>query len=136
MTNPVPVLAVLSVLSAAPAGRAELPPGAYDRLRAGAGEAVIIRVNAIRIAATAPGMAVTLDATVLGVERSKAGLKPGDAIAVRYLIPTKPVPGPAPTPPAPPHPGPGPGPVPDPDPSPIPPGPEPVPAPEPGPPLR
>lgn len=65
-------------------GRAELPPGSYDKLRVDAAEALVIRVTEVQKRDVGNDIVVTAKAEVLGVERSKAKLKPGDTIALTY----------------------------------------------------
>ena len=78
--------------------RAELPPSAYNKLRIDAEEAVTIEVTGVQIALMGGDKNVTVEAKVLGVERSKNGLKKGDSVTFRYDIPAKPPIGPAPPP--------------------------------------
>lgn len=67
------------------AARAELPPGSYDKLRAEAPEALVIEVSSVEKQEIEPGkIAVTVEASVLAVERSKDGVKKGDKITIKY----------------------------------------------------
>src|SRR4051794_1516902 len=88
---------------AASHARAELPPGSYDQLRIGAEEALILEVESVNTKDLRDyRMEVVLTARVLKVERSKAGLKKGGKVTIRYdrLDTTKgpPQPGPLPLP--------------------------------------
>lgn len=74
-------LALLCVLALSTSVHAELPPGSYDKLRSGADEAVTIQVTKVTLGADGT---VGLKAKVLGVERSKGGLKKGDTISITY----------------------------------------------------
>lgn len=76
------VLLLITVL-AAPA-YAELPPGSYDTLRIEAQEALILQVESAKTQDRGTRIAVVLTAKVLTVERSKAGLKKGGTITIRY----------------------------------------------------
>ena len=87
-------LAVAAILSFATFAQAELPPGSYNKLRADAEEALTIQVTDI---ARNSDNQVYVSAKVLGVERSKSGLKKGDSIRLKYS-PAKPKVGPAPPP--------------------------------------
>ena len=65
--------------------RAELPPGSYDKLRAKAEEALIIEVDSVKTHEREPGwLDVVVTARVVRVERSKARLKKGGTVTVRY----------------------------------------------------
>jgi hypothetical protein len=79
-------------------GHAELPPGSYDKLRMEAPDAVTIQVAGVKEATVGGEKQVTVEAKVLGVERSKSGLKVGDAVTIRYGIPLISLPGPRPIP--------------------------------------
>lgn len=91
-----------SLLSAAVwavAVHAELPPGSYDSLRAEAPEALIIEVVGVRSAPKPSNSTeVVARARVLHVERTKAGLKSGAMIEIRYTRPNASIPGPRPIP--------------------------------------
>src|SRR5580692_11370075 len=92
------LVTVFVVLSFAASVHAELPPGAYNTLRIDAEEAVTIEVTSVKIALMGGDKSLTVEAKVLGVERSKSGLKKGDSVTIRYDIPAKPPIGPAPPP--------------------------------------
>jgi hypothetical protein len=91
-------LAVLSVLCFTSMAHAALPPGSYDKLRIEAQEAVTIVVQSAKVVEAGNSKHVTIEAKVLGVERSKAGLKKGDKITIKYSVPSVAMPGPVPTP--------------------------------------
>lgn len=76
--------AAVLVVVAVEEGRAELPPGSYDKLRVDAAEALVIRLTEVQQRDVGNEVVVTAKAEVLGVERSKAKLKPGDTIALKY----------------------------------------------------
>ena len=64
---------------------AELPPGSYDRLRREAQDAIIIEVESVTARELKAGWTdVTMTARVVYVERSKAVLKNGARITIRY----------------------------------------------------
>ncbi len=64
---------------------AELPPGSYNALRAEADEALLIEVESVATKALKPGWTdVVVSARVVAVERSKAGTKKGEKVAIRY----------------------------------------------------
>ena len=82
--------------------RAELPPGSYDALCKEAQDAIIIEVESVTAKKLKAGWTdVVLTARVVHVERSKAALKNGARITIRYESrdPTKVnIPGPRPVP--------------------------------------
>ena len=83
---PKSALLVLALLVAgmSPA-RAELPPGSYDALRRDAEEALIIEVEAVHTKEVRAGMTnVMVEARVVAVERSRAGLKKHGKLTIRY----------------------------------------------------
>jgi hypothetical protein len=98
MTLTLRVFAVVFGLSFVEVANAALPPGSYDKLRIAAEDAIIIQVTATKVDTVGGTMAITAKAKVIQVERSKNGLKPGDAITIKYSVPTTPIPGPVPTP--------------------------------------
>lgn len=63
--------------------RAELPPAAYAKYQADAPEALDLHVRAVNVIGSKPST-VTVDADVIGVTRSAAGLKIGDVIQIHY----------------------------------------------------
>jgi hypothetical protein len=69
--------------------RAELPPGAYEELLRNAEEVLDLRITKVTQTATdADNQLYLCDATVLGVERSKSGIKRGDTIQFEsYYVP-------------------------------------------------
>lgn len=78
---------------------AELPPGAYESLLKEAQEVLDLKVTKVTPSAPEQNMQnFTVDATVQGVERSKAGLKAGDKIQFSSYVLTRPMPGPMPPP--------------------------------------
>ncbi len=79
---------------------AELPPGSYDKMRVDADSAVTILVTSLKATDAHDGKEVVFEAKVLGVERSKSGIKKGDSIKVGYFArdPGKPIAGPRPIP--------------------------------------
>jgi len=89
---------VLCVAAIVHVAHAEPPPGTYDRLRVEAEDAVTFQVTSVKEAAGEKAKEVTVEAKVLGVERSKAGLKKGDAVTITYSVPTILRPGPTPVP--------------------------------------
>ncbi|HEY1188048.1 MAG TPA: hypothetical protein VGE74_10350 [Gemmata sp.] len=89
------ILAVAGVLFVTAFTQAVPPPGTYDKLRAGAEEAVTIQV--VTVVSGANGD-VGVQAKVLGVERSKSGLKKGDTVSIKYTVPAKGTVGPTPVP--------------------------------------
>lgn len=74
--------------SFAPAGRAELPPSVYKGRQEKAPESLVIRVLSVRTEESDEPqlirLAVTLEARVERVNRSRSGLKRGDVIRIRY----------------------------------------------------
>lgn len=78
--------------------RAELPPGSYDTLRAEAPEALLVEVLGVRRAVKGNATEVLAVARVLHVERTRAGLKPGATVEIRYIHQNSNVPGPRPVP--------------------------------------
>ena len=91
-------LSLLTVLSLVPFCQAALPPGSYDTLRIKAEEAIIIQVTSVRVTPAGGHKDVTVNAKVVGLERTKNGLKRGDAITIKYMITDTPIPGPEPIP--------------------------------------
>lgn len=73
----------------APSARAELPPSAYEELKASATDVVEIEVSRValnrRDGQNLRDISVYADARVTGVTRSKSGLKVGQKISLRYL---------------------------------------------------
>jgi len=65
---------------------AELPPGSYDNLRAKADEAVTMQVSSVTVNGRGTYKDISITAKVLGVERSKAGLKKGEGIRSHSVI--------------------------------------------------
>lgn len=90
--------ALLCLMTVAGLTYAELPPGSYDKLRAEADDALVIQVTGVNVDTKSTAREVTVQAKVLGVERSKSGLKKGDNITFNYRISTVQVPGPRPIP--------------------------------------
>lgn len=88
------ITTVLVVLTFSTLAHAEPPPGTYDRLRTSAEEAVTIQVTSVKETADEKANEVIVEAKVLGVERSKSGLKKGDAVTITYSIPKVLKPGP------------------------------------------
>jgi len=80
--------------------RAELPPGAYESLLKEAQEVVDLKVTKVSPSSPADQnmQHFTVDATVTGVERSKAGIKPGDKIQFDSYLVLRPLAGPMPPP--------------------------------------
>jgi hypothetical protein len=74
----------------------ELPPGSFDKLKIGAEEALVIQITSVKTTPAATGKDVTLEAKVLGIERSKSGQKKDDVITIQYFAqdPNVPIPGP------------------------------------------
>ncbi len=67
--------------------RAELPPDAYERMQADADEAIEVEITSVRTkAGGAEYSQVTTEAKVLGVQRSKSGLKKDESIVIEYDI--------------------------------------------------
>jgi hypothetical protein len=93
-------LVLAALVGLATVGRAELPPGSYDKLKVDADSAATILVNSVKTAQANDGKNVTIEAKVLGVERSKSGLKKGEFITITYFVrdPGKPFAGPRPIP--------------------------------------
>jgi hypothetical protein len=85
-------------MAAAAVAKAELPPGAYNELRAGAEEVLIIEVS--ESVTTLPPVGspttITLTAVVKFAEKSATKLKAGDTITVEYGIPGAGAVGPVP----------------------------------------
>jgi hypothetical protein len=82
------------------AALAELPPGAYESMLKEAQEVLDLKVTKVT-PASPPDQSMqnfTVDATVTGVERSKAGLKAGDKIQFGTYLMVRPMPGPMPPP--------------------------------------
>ena len=72
--------------------RAELPPGSYDKLRAEAQEALTVEVLSVETKELEVGKTeVVAEMKVTAVKRSKAELKRGDTLTVKYvhIDPTK-----------------------------------------------
>jgi len=87
-------LAVAGFLAIAVAGKAnaELPPGSYNALRAGAGEVLIVEVTkAVTTTVDGPNT-VTLTAKVLHADKSSTKLKAGSEITIQYVTPKAGVP--------------------------------------------
>ncbi len=99
-----PPLALLAALALAAPGRAELPQEAYRTMQRDAPEAVTIEVVSVRTverrAAHGRTVAVTAEARVRAVERTKSQLKAGAVIRISYdhEINEPPLPGPSPVP--------------------------------------
>lgn len=91
-------LSLLAVFAFSGATQAALPPGAYDKLRIAAEEAITIEVSGVKVVHAGNQDDVTVDAKVIGLERTKNGLHRGDAIIIKYAIATPPIPGPVPVP--------------------------------------
>jgi len=91
------ILTILSILCLNTNVQAASPQGDFNKLRTEASEAVIIEVTLVVIVQDSPvnktSQYITIHAKVLGVERSKSGLKVGDTITINYSIPTNPLPG-------------------------------------------
>lgn len=87
-------LTILAALTVPTFAHAEPPPGTYDRLRANAEEAVTIQVTSAKASAGENAKEVIVEAKVLGVERTKSGLKKGDSVIITYSVPTVLKPGP------------------------------------------
>lgn len=86
MLSLVVLLATVVFLTAA---QAALPPGSYDKLKAGAQEKLKIKVVEVAKQGKDPKLKVTFTAQVLAVERSATGLKPGDQITIQSYRWTK-----------------------------------------------
>lgn len=86
MTNGSPVALALLLTFAAPAAFAELPPDAYAEDQAQASEHLTIRARKVDTrACKAPcRQPVKVEAEVVEVHQSKAGLKAGDRITITY----------------------------------------------------
>ncbi|QEL16683.1 hypothetical protein [Limnoglobus roseus] len=82
------LLAMLAALFLAPAAHAEQGPGEDDRCRTEAEKAVTIQVTVMKTIDGEKAKEVTVEAKVLGVERSKAKLKKGDTVTIAYSLPT------------------------------------------------
>ena len=74
--------------------QAELPPGSYDKLKAGAQEKFKIKIVGVEQQGKDPKMTVIFTAEVLQVERSATGVKPGDRITIQSYHWTKSYAGP------------------------------------------
>lgn len=98
------LLACLALVLGFATTKAELPPSAYEQFQADAPEVFQIEVD--EVSSKFPGVfdrskrIETVQATVVKVERSKGGTKPGDKITLRYerLIPKTGWAGPSPAP--------------------------------------
>jgi len=77
-----------------------LPPGAYESLLKEAQEVVDLKVTKVTPSSPADQSMqhFTVDATVTGIERSKAGIKPGDKIQFDSYLALRPLAGPMPPP--------------------------------------
>lgn len=79
---------LLAIALLVTAARAELPPDAYRDMQRAAPEAVEIRVAAVDVSICwfwlCDGRDVEVEAEVVGVTRSAAGLKPGARIRIHY----------------------------------------------------
>ena len=74
--------------------QAELPPGSYDKLKAGAQEKLKIKIVGVEQQGKGPRMKVIFTAAVLQVKCSATGLKPGDHITIQSYRWTKSYAGP------------------------------------------
>lgn len=64
---------------------AELPPYVYDALQKNAPESLLIKVDSVRTSSSmVTENAVTVEAEVINVIRSKSGLRKGDRITIAY----------------------------------------------------
>jgi hypothetical protein len=98
MRNWLTLLAFAALLFISTRVQAELPPGSYDTLRVEAPEALLIEVLGVKKAAKGNATEVVAMARVLHVERTKAGLRPGAMVEIRYIHLNTPIPGPRPVP--------------------------------------
>jgi hypothetical protein len=79
-------IAFLVVLAVTISVNAELPPGSYDKLRAEAEEVLVIQVTKVVVVMNANQKDVTVEAKVLGVEKSSSGLIKAETIKIKYSI--------------------------------------------------
>ena len=83
------VLALATALASLNVARAELPPQVYADLKAKAPEVLEIEVTRValntRDGENLRDISVFADAKVVGVTRSKSGVKVGDQISLRYM---------------------------------------------------
>ena len=83
------VLALATALASLNVARAELPPQVYADLKAKAPEVLEIEVTRValntRDGENLRDISVFADAKVVGVTRSKNGVKVGDQISLRYM---------------------------------------------------
>src|SRR5438105_2443515 len=81
--------------------RAEMSPEVYKKWQHDAPEALVIKVLSVKKTETKESRGTLIDVTVTArvqeVERSQAGLKPGDTITIRYerIEYTQPIAGPS-----------------------------------------
>lgn len=94
---PARLVAFAMLISAAARAGAGPPAGAFDQLRAEAEVVVTVRVTSVREEVRGANKDVTVTATVLGVERTAFGTKPGEGIRFAYTDAATP-PGSAPMP--------------------------------------
>jgi hypothetical protein len=81
------VLATLLVTLAMLPSRAALRPEIYDELRIGAPEVLMIEVVSVKQKSVpSDEIEVTVEAKILHVEQSKAGLKKGEQVIISYRI--------------------------------------------------
>ena len=82
------VVLLLLVSSLATAVKAELPPYVYKEWQQKAPESLVIKILSVKTEETdeprLARVAVTLEARVERVSRSRSGLKPGEVIRIRY----------------------------------------------------
>jgi hypothetical protein len=77
------IVAWLATLAFVAAALAALPPGSYEKLKAGAPEKLKIKILDVEKSGKDPQLKVTFTAEVLAVERSATGLKPGAKITIQ-----------------------------------------------------
>ncbi len=90
----VSILIALVSLTFLATAQAELPPGSYDKLKAGAQEKLKVKIIGVDQPGKGPKLKVIFSAEVLAVERSATGLKPGDKITIQSYRWTKSYAGP------------------------------------------
>ncbi len=76
------LLSILTAFLSVYSTRAEMAPEVYERFKKESAEAVTIEA----VTVTTTGSTITVEANILSVERSKSGLKPGDAIRISYQV--------------------------------------------------